>query len=258
MIEQFYRPESVQQALELKGQFLDDAVYFGGGSKLNATPTKTTKKVAISLLQLGLDRVDWQQGELHIGSTITLQRLRDTSLIPQALQQALGFVYSRHVRNQATLGGEIAVAAKDSALLPVLLALSAKVVVGSGKTLTLEEYLASGQRELLLEVVLPDPYRSCATRKIARSAAGLAIVTAAVSQDLHAKVRIALSAVVDRPSRLRDAEQLGLSGAALEKAVAAAISPQSDICGSADYKRYITGVVVADLLADCQSSGEKQ
>lgn len=258
MIEQFYRPGTVQQALELKRQFLDDAVYFAGGSKLNATPTKTQHKVAIALTQLGLDQVNWQQGELHIGATISLQRLLDTALIPQALREALGFVYSRHIRNQATLGGEIASAAKDSVLLPVLLALSARVVLGSGKTIGLEEYLAGGNPELLLEMVLPDPYRCCATRKVARSAAGLAVVTAAVSCDAQSKVRIALSGVVARPSRLRDAENSSLNGLALEKLVADIVDPQADLCGSVAYKRYISGVLVADLLADCQPSGEKQ
>ncbi|EJA4670851.1 FAD binding domain-containing protein, partial [Escherichia coli] len=73
MIEQFYRPESVKQALELKRQFQDQAVYFGGGSKLNATPTKTTKKIAIDLSKLGLNKVSWQQGQLHIGAQIKLQ-----------------------------------------------------------------------------------------------------------------------------------------------------------------------------------------
>jgi putative selenate reductase FAD-binding subunit len=84
----------------------------------------------------------------------------------------------------------------------------------------------------------------------------LPVVTAAVSRDAQAKIRIALSGVV-APGRLRDAENSGLCGPALEQAVAQMISPPDDICGSRAYKRYITGVVVADLLAACQASGEK-
>ncbi len=40
MIEQFFRPDSVEQALELKRRYQDEAVWFAGGSKLNATPVK--------------------------------------------------------------------------------------------------------------------------------------------------------------------------------------------------------------------------
>lgn len=43
MIEQFFRPDSVEQALELKRRYRDEAVWFAGGSKLNATPTRTDK-----------------------------------------------------------------------------------------------------------------------------------------------------------------------------------------------------------------------
>ena len=60
MIEQFFRPEQLGQALELKARFGNDAVYMGGGSKLNAAPTRTDKKVAISLGQLGLGQIDQQ------------------------------------------------------------------------------------------------------------------------------------------------------------------------------------------------------
>ena len=49
------------------------------------------------------------------------------------------------------------------------------------------------------------------------------------------------------PFRSRD-----LHGAALEAAVSELIAPREDLAGSISYKRYITGVVVADLLVDCQ------
>lgn len=48
-----------------------------------------------------------------------------------------------------------------------------------------------------------------------------------------------------------------LEGNALEQAVANAIFPQKDLRGSVAYKRYITGVLVADLYADCQQAGEE-
>ncbi len=99
-----------------------------GGSKLNATPTRTDKKIAISLQDLELDWVDWDNGALRIGAMSRLQPLRDARFIPAALREALGFVYSRHVRNQSTIGGEIAARQEESVLLPVLLALDAELV----------------------------------------------------------------------------------------------------------------------------------
>ncbi len=50
-------------------------------------------------------------------------------------------------------------------LLPVLLALDAELVFGNGETLSIEDYLACPCDRLLTEIIIKDPYRTCATRK---------------------------------------------------------------------------------------------
>ncbi|MCV1818064.1 molybdopterin-dependent oxidoreductase FAD-binding subunit, partial [Escherichia coli] len=107
------------------------------------------------------------------------------------------------------------------------------------------------------EIIIKDPYRTCATRKISRSQAGLTVVTAAVAITDHDGMRIALDGVASKALRLHDVETQNLEGNALEQAVANAIFPQEDLRGSVAYKRYITGVLVADLYADCQQAGEE-
>ncbi len=256
MIEQFFRPESVRQALELKRQYLDTAVYFGGGSKLNAAPAKTVTRVAIALAGLGMDKILSQDGQLHIGAMITIQTLEHSPLIPAALREAIGFVYSKNVRNQATLGGEIAARQQESVLIPVLLAMHTKLILGNGMPVDLEDYINGARSELILSVMLPEPHIRCATRKISRSTGGSAVITAAVALDGKGKMRIALDGVTDKAIRLRDVERRNLSDAALETAVSNAISPRADLCSSAAYKRYIAGVVVADLLIECQQMRE--
>ncbi len=82
---------------------------------------------------LELDWIDWDNGALRIGAMSRLQPLRDARFIPAALREALGFVYSRHVRNQSTIGGEIATRQEESVLLPVLLALDAELVLATAK-----------------------------------------------------------------------------------------------------------------------------
>lgn len=257
MIEQFFRVTSVEQAVELKKHFHEKAVYLAGGSKLNAALTQTEQSVAISLQGLPLDEVDWDGGTLRIGALITLQKLRDTAYIPQALHDALGFVYSRHVRNQATLGGEIAAYQPESVLIPLMLALDAELLFADGETLPLEEYLQSPGDRLLVEVIIREPFRCCATRKLTHSAGGWAVVTAAVAITEKEEIRIALDGLAARPFRLRDVESLRLEGDALEKAVSLAIQPKADLSGSEAYKRYIVGVLVSELLTDCQQMGEE-
>ena len=250
MIEQFLKPASVDEAIRFKSQYKDDAVFMAGGSKLNATPSRTAKTVAISLSGLGLDEIKSQDGQLRIGATVTLQQLIDDPQVPAALREAAGFVYSRNVRNQATLGGEICATQEEAVLVPVLLALDARVLFGNGEFSELESYLSGARNALVVGVVLPEPDRLCATRKVARSAAGLTVLCAAVALGDKGPC-IAIEGVVPRPVRLREIEKRGLTDVALELAVSEAVAPQDDVRGSVSYKRYIAGVVVADLLADC-------
>ena len=251
MIEQFLKPASVDEAIRLKSQYGDEAVFMAGGSKLNATPTRTDRTVAISLAGLGLNEIRADGGQLHIGATVCLQQLVDDPQTPTALREAAGFVYSRNVRNQATLGGEICAQQDESVLLPVLLAMDARLLFADGQTGELESYLGERRESLVLAVILPDPARPCATRKIARSAGGLTVLSAAVALSGTGQC-IAAEGVVPRAVRLHEVEQKGLTEVPLELAVSEAVSPQEDVRGSVAYKRYIAGVVVADLLADCR------
>lgn len=263
MIEHYFRPDSTAKALELMQQHSATATWFAGGSKLNAAPSKTEKTVAISLEKLALDKVELRDNALHIGAMCKLQKLIDNELVPEALKQAAGFIYSRHVRNQATIGGEIAALQQEALVIPTLLALKARVVLATGGEKEVEEYIAQNERDLITEIIVPDTELNCIGYNITRSAAGLSVVTAAVSIDAQGQEIIALGGVSPqqdgfaRPIRLRDVENQNLKGELLEKAVAEAIHPVADYIGSVEYKRYIAGVVVTDLLTECQQLAEE-
>ena len=252
MFEQFLKPASVDEAVKFKSQFKDDAVFMAGGSKLNAAPTRSTKSVAISLAGLGLNTIKSEGGQVTIGATTTLQQVIDNPVVPAAVREAAGFVYSRNVRNQATFGGELFAQQNEAVLLPVLLVMNAKVTLAGGAVIELADWLAGSRDALVLAVMLPESDVCCTTRKLARSAGGLTVLTAAVAIATDGRQRIAVEGVVPCASRLPGVEQKGLSGEALQAAVSEAIAPIADLRGSVSYKRYIAGVLVADLVNDCQ------
>ncbi len=129
-------------------------------------------------------------------------------LFPAALREALGFVYSRHVRNQSTIGGEIAARrGKSRCCFPSCWHWMLNWFFGNGETLSIEDYLACPCDRLLTEIIIKDPYRTCATRKISRSQAGLTVVTAAVAMTDHDGMRIALDGVASKALRLHDVEK---------------------------------------------------
>ena len=251
MFEQYLKPASVDEAVRFKSKFKDDAVFMAGGSKLNATPTRSTKSVAISLAGLGLNEIKSQAGQVTIGATATLQQVIDNPVVPASVREAASFVYSRNVRNQATFGGELFARQNEAVLLPVLLVMNAKLILAGGGDSDLASWLSGPRDTLVLSVVLPEPNVCCATRKVVRSAAGLSVLTAAVALTADGQ-RIAVEGVVPAPVRLQSVEQRRLTDEVLQKAVSEAVAPVADLRGSVAYKRYIAGVVVADLLADCQ------
>ncbi|MEI6859706.1 MAG: molybdopterin-dependent oxidoreductase FAD-binding subunit [Shewanella sp.] len=258
MIEHFFKPSNTEQALNLMKQHAANATWFAGGSKLNARPSLTKKTVAISLNDLALETIESRGNSLHIDAMCRIQSVLDNELTPYALKQAAKFIYSKHLRNQATIGGEIAAFQEEALLLPVLIALKARIVTAEVGEMGIEDYLISASRGLILQVVIPDVNLVCLAYNMTRSAAGLSIINVAVSLEQSGESVIVIDGITPRitgysiPVRLRNIEAQQLTEQQLEKAVANSVFPEADIRGSVKYKQYISGVLVTDLLAECR------
>lgn len=132
MIEQFHAPGTVREALQLKGKLKGRAVFLAGGTWLNSTDCPLRPEQVISLAALGLDRIAKTEREVTIGALCTLQRLIDDRKVPAPLKAAALQVKNRNIRNMATIGGHIAGNRPDSDLIPMLVALDAKVLLAGG------------------------------------------------------------------------------------------------------------------------------
>lgn len=257
MIAQFFKPDTIADVLALKAEYGSKATYMSGGSKLNCAMFKHDKTIAISLAHLGLDRIVRQGNRLEIGATVSLQSLIDHEDVPYSLKEAAKLIYSRHLRNQATIGGEIAAIQNASVILPILLVLETELLLDNDKKISLEEYLSSKRDALIQKIILPDATIVASTRKVSHTVDGLITLTAAVALENTKKIRIALDGVANCAQRLTSVEMLGVEGKVLEKAVSNAIKPKGDILrGSSEYISYIAGVIVADLLVNCQQRGK--
>jgi putative selenate reductase FAD-binding subunit len=125
---------------------------------------------------------------------------------------------------------------------------------------TVEDYIRGTGERLILAVHVPKSSGICRVKKVSRSAGSEPILHAAVCIDgtwgnVDTAV-IALGGVAPPGTRLQEVESALLSGKlnspeAVQAAAAAAVDPDGDRHGSAEYKRYITGVTVADCVADC-------
>jgi len=126
----YLQPQSLAEALQLRAQH-PHAVVLAGATRVLARPAALRPAQLLDLQQAGLDRVEYFGEQLHIGAMTPLHILA-TFLTEQhgfsALRQAILAISPRQIRQQATLGGNIASA---GSLLAPLALLDARLQVAS-------------------------------------------------------------------------------------------------------------------------------
>ncbi len=279
------RPETVSQALRL---LADGEV----GTKLVAGGTAVMLMMRAGLLfperlvalehVADLDYVEVEPDAVRLGA---LTRLRDlersvplASALP-TLARAIGFVANHRVRNRATIGGCLSEADYASDPPAVLASLGARVRLRSvrgEREVPVTDFLVGYYEtvlehdELLTEVVIPRPgprVRTTYLKYVSRSAedrpcVGVAAYVDADESGRTEEVRVAVGAATANPFMLGDVAQM-LGGGPLDagacravgEAYERAIEPIGDVRGSSDYRRKVTGRLVARALETTALSG---
>lgn len=219
----------------------------------------------------GIRRLD--DGALEIGATTTMSDIEHSSLIRRHLpvvSHAMKRLANVRVRNVACLGGALAHGDPHMDLPPIFASLGAvAVIVGPAGERTIpvvdlyrgyyETVLAND--ELIRSVRVPSQagraatYLKCTTRSADDWPALGVAVNARPGDGALDDVRIVVGAVTEKPTRLVEAER-ELAGGALDAAridrvcdaAHAAVLPESDVRGSAAYKRELVRVYVGRAL----------
>ena len=261
MANQFHAPESIEDALRLRRQ-LADACFLAGGTEINGERRAKPAEQLIWLGRLGLGGIARREAGVSIGAMATLQEILESGLVHPAIHQAARHHANRNIRNAATIGGHLALARSCADLIPVLLALGARlrIVTEAGeRELDLERWIAGERDGLLLSVEVPDPPDDLrvALEHHSRTANDVSILTVAVSfgcADGHLRGPIlAVGGVAASVIRLRAAEA-ALDGKPLpdreqvEALVEAEVEPIDDIRGSAAFKQRLAAVLVERAL----------
>jgi carbon-monoxide dehydrogenase medium subunit len=169
----------------------------------------------------------------------------------------------------ATIGGNLCNASPAADTAPPLLVHNAKVVlssVGGDRVLPLTEFFKGPgltvlkPNELLREIIVEKSIAgSSAFKKVSRVAVDLAIASAAVYVEVEdgfiRNARIALGSVAPKPLRAVKTESL-LRGLRIDsrevlnalKTIDEEISPITDVRSTAEYRRYVSKVLVLDAL----------
>lgn len=268
----YHRAASLLEAIKLLQELGSEARVIAGGQSLiplmKMRMARPTALIDINFIP-GLSDIQAANGELRFGALARHAEIENSaavSAIPILHDCAAG-IADVQVRNQGTIGGSIAEADPGGDWGTALLAVETTVTCFGPKgqrTVPLEEFIkdayttALAHEELVTGVHVKMQPKNSGGAHLAfkRTAPVYPTVSTSVQLTLEGKdtckeVRIVLGCVGLTALRAREAEA-ALRGKALNdkniqaaaKAARAAAEPQSDMRGSADYKRAMVAALV--------------
>jgi carbon-monoxide dehydrogenase medium subunit len=279
----YHAPGSVDEALALAARLAPEARFLAGGTDLivQMRRGRLAPRHVVSLRRIpGLDAVA-ANGEVRLGALVTHRAVERAAAFQGALRglvEAARVVGGHQVRNAGTVVGNVVNASPAADVVPVLLALDARVEclsAAGAREVALEDFLlgpgetARRPDELVTAVRFAPPGPRSATAFVKagrRRAMEIAVACAAVRLTLDARgercvaARVALGAVAPTTVRAREAERL-LEGEPLTpdalraagRAAAAACRPIDDVRASARYRRLLVETLVARALRTAQA-----
>jgi aerobic carbon-monoxide dehydrogenase medium subunit len=282
----YHRAGSLQEAAAMLAHFGDDAKLLAGGQSLIplmklrfANPAHLVDLNFIS----GTSYIQEDSGTVHFGALArhaAIEASAAAEKIPILHDCAAG-IADVQVRNRGTIGGSLAEADPSGDWATVLFTLSAEVRcsgTAGERTVALPDFIkdayttALAHDELVSEVAVKIPPKGSGGAYLAfkRSAPVYPTASAAVqltmNGDVCKDVAIALGCVGLIAIRATDAESALRGQPLTEKTIARAVDgaravadPQSDMRGSADYKRVLVGALVkrAIEIAVRRARGER-
>jgi aerobic carbon-monoxide dehydrogenase medium subunit len=279
-----FTAETLCDARSLLAKYGQDARVLAGGTDLLVKMKNrgTLPRYLINLKRVpGLEEIQYDEKVgLRIGALTTIEAIKDSPLIAQkfpVLALTASKVGTLQIRNQGTLGGNLANASPAAEFAPSLLTLGASVIAigaeGERRIPMDQFFLGPGKTvlhsdEVITEVLVPDapPHTGSVYLKHSLRPMDVAIASAAVTLQLDGTtcrdVKIALGAVGPTPFRTRKAEDAlkgyrlngnGSHGELIEEVAGIATKeslPIDDLRAQINYRRTVVGMLVQQGLEE--------
>lgn len=273
---QLVQPTSVSEASAALTDFGEKAKVYAGGAELllllrnNLLETE----VLVDVKKIPrLPEIRIANGTLHVGACVTHQTLEKSSLVREhapTLAVAESQVANVRVRNQGTLGGNLAFSDPHSDPGTVLLIHDASATIGNGKgekRIPLQDFFvdmyatAMESDDLLIDIEiprLPSGMKSVYRRlhRYQRPTLGVAVAAQVIDGRISAS-RLAVGCIGPKPERLTELEHKlnGVRPDEIKRIVSEGktylrdlVRPVDDLLGSAEYKLYMACTMLGDAL----------
>ena len=218
-----YHPQTPLEAVTLRKENADTAVYLAGGTDDLRLGGSAEGKDLIDINSLKMDQLEVCGDELRIGAGCTLQDVAECEAVPDFIREAARFCSSLARRNAATVGGNLGLRRDDSYLAAALTAAEAVLECATPhgeEEKKIGEYLQSDCKALIMKIRI-NKNRTGWVKRFGNTAASHAALIAAQSGDVYA---------------------LSIHGSGLaygnSPEIAESLTCHDDITGSAEYKKY--------------------
>ena len=274
----YIKPKTLKEASDVLLEYKNSRILGGGTDlfvKMRDGKIRPEKVVDIKDIE-ELNKIEWQEGFLKLGSAVTWTQIKEDEKIKKhfpALHQASSHFGCYEIRNRATIGGNLANAAPGSeGGGPCVVYEAITVIYGPGgfREVPINEFYVGPGRtsmkdgEFLAAVKLPiyrenvkSAYRRAARVK-GQDLATCAITLMVINPDdiKSREVRTGLSAVARTPSRAPELEEMlskkEITRETLKTAktwLKANLYPRaSSLRGSPDYKKKVLGGFLEEML----------
>jgi carbon-monoxide dehydrogenase medium subunit len=276
----FLEPTDFSEAITLLDQYADDAKIIAGGTSvvLMLQQKLIAPSVLISLGRVsGYDYIRQEEDGLHIGALAKIRDIERSEVVQRfspALAHTFHVVANVRVRNQATIGGNLAAADYAADPPAMLTVLDARVRVQGPegiRQIPLSEFFlgfyttALQPNEILTEVVIPSlpaSARASYHKYTSISAEGRPCVAVGAVSDWDAEgtcsnLGVAVGAATETPQRVSEAEAMAQGHALTDELIAAiaeqyarTLDPLTDVRGSAWYRKEMIRVFVKRALQE--------
>ncbi len=266
---EYFRPKTLQEALELLDKYQGDAKVMAGGTGLLFFMRLRwmQAKYVIDIKGIKeLHTIKYEEGKgLTVGATVTLSELFENEIVKNKypiLWDGIRQLADMHIRNRATLVGNLCFGMPSADTAPALLTLKAKlnvVSVNGTRTIELKDFFkgegktALKPNEMVTSVFIPEPPEGAKGRylKFVRTAddgpiMGIAVLVANPRDPAKRIVRIAFSNVVSTPIIIDEVEELfkqdkplGELAEEAIKLIKSKVTPKSDVRGSRELREHL-------------------
>ena len=278
---EYEAPATLDRALELMTSGVAARPLAGGTDLIDHVRTgRLAPDLLIDVKKLPeLNIFEFAPEGLRLGAAVPCYKLYGDERIRKtypALSDSAHIIGGMQIQSRASIGGNVCTSGPAADSIPSLIALAAVVVIagpgGNRREVAMEDFCTGPGKnvlqpgELVVEFRLPAPAAHSSShyrRFIPRNEMDIAVVGggAAVtlddSKNTITAARIGLGAVAPTPLFARAASELLAGRTADEtsyKAAAAAaveiISPITDMRGTQEFRRHVTGVLVERVLAE--------